>query len=402
MSKYIGQLLQADQRSLDSIINRLEHMSLQPGVDTRLTAEIITLSREKVRQLGLDPKESTNEEMYYGLLAKSHSDDQVLRKKLGITDSNTVFKSTSIIAETAQKLVKKDIVVSIQPPALKLLLKSVPPKRTLKLLHFRSIDSVLKRENPLALYALAKRVEDKSWHTQVQARIKRLSSWDVKESQVQIISLPEEWLDKLQKQPFENLIFPVAETGCILLLPTESFEIEGSVLLALSVILQASMKLSVESLPHRTKALSISYERALPHIASGSIELLDPIHGLQPSWHAVYQLLAEQKYKQVGEFEFVLGDLEWQSTETKLASIASELDFWVNTHYLGFPGSETPISMHLVDVVANFVLKRPYGNHITTHLKSSLWNELQLRYLRQEAFEKSVLSQLTLTQEIVL
>ncbi len=402
MSKYIGQLLQADQRSLDSIIQRLEMMALQPGIDAKLTAEIITSSREKVRQLGLDPTESTKQELYYGLLAKSQSDDLILRRKLGISQSESASTAARIIAETAQRLVQKDTVVCMQPAAVKQILKSVPPKRTLKLLRFRSIDSVLKRENPLALYALAKKVEDKSWQTQVQARLKRLMQRDVKEAPVQIVLLPEEWLDKLHKQPFENLLFPVAETGCILLLPTESFAVGGSVLLALAVILQASMKLSVESLPYRTRALSISYERVLPDIASGALEKLDPIHGLQPSWHAVYQLLAEYQYKQLGDFEFVLGDLEWQSTETKLASLASELDFWVNTHYLGFAGGELPVSMHLVDVVASFVLKKPFGTQIISHLKASLWNEIQLRYLRQEAFEKSILSQLIVSPEIVL
>ena len=402
MSKYLGQLMQADQRSLDSIIQRLELMCLRPGVDTKLTAEVITVSREKVRQLGLDPQESTKQELYYGLLARAQTDDDVLRRKLDISQSSDAHDIANKIAQTCQKLVTKDIVVCMQPATVKLILKSVPPKRTLRLLHFRSIDSVLKRENPLALYALAMKIEDKSWHTQIQARLKRLQPRDAREASVQIISLPAEWLDKLNEYSFDNFIMPVPEIGSILLFPTVPFSTKGAVLLAITLVLQASQRLAVESMPYRTRALTIGYERMLPDIAAGVLEELEPIHGLQPNWNAVYQLLAEREYKQIGDFEFILSDLEWQSTETKLASIASELDFWVNTHYLGFPNDQLPISMHVVDAAANLVLKKQFNNQIVSHLKSSLWNELQLRYLHQENIEKSLISQLTLAQEIVL
>jgi len=402
MSKLIAELLGADQRSFASTINRLESMCLQPGVDTKLTAEIITQSREKARRLNLDPSDTTKEELYYGLLAKARQDDEALRVKLGITSSTSPVVASRNIAQHTEKLLKKDLVICMQSATVKKILKAVPPKKTIRALHFRSIDSVLKREDPLVLYALAIRLEDKSWHTQLQARMKRLQPREAKEVQVQVLSLPKEWLEKLNKVQFDSVIQPVPEIGSVLILPTMPLTVPGSVLLTTCLVLQAGQRLAVESLPFRTRALTMGYEKLLPDIANGLLDELKPVHGLQPSWHAVFQLLAERGRDKDSDFEFLLSDLEWQSTETRLASLSSELDFWVNSHYLGYLTEGKPISFHIVDVTASLVLEKKYNQHIITHLQASLWNELQLRYLKQENIEKSIISQLTFAQEVML
>jgi hypothetical protein len=178
--------------------------------------------------------------------------------------------------------------------------------------------------------------------------------------------------------------------------------VAGSVLLTTCLVLQAGQRLAVESLPYRNKALTIGYEKLLPDIAAGLLEEMKPVHGLKPSWHAVYQLLAERGKEKNSEYEFMLGDLEWQTTETRLASLASELDFWVYSHYLGYVTEGRPVSFHIVDVTASLVLSKKYGSHIVSHMQHSLWNELQLRYLRQENIEKNIIMQLTMAQEIML
>jgi|GEM_PF-3174894 len=402
MSKLIAQLLQADPRGFATIIQRLESICLQPGVDTKLTTEIIVGAREKVRRLGLDPVDSTREELYYGLLAKAKNDDISLRAKLGIKNSTLPAEAAQRIAIATDKLLKKDLVICMIPSAVKKLLKAVPPKRTLRTLHFRSIDSVLKREDPYILYALAVRLEDASWHAQIQARMKRLGPREAKESNIQVLSLPTIWLEKLEKISFNSVIAPVAEIGSVLILPTTPLSVAGSVLLTTCLVLQAAQRLAVESLPYRTRALTVGYEKLMPDIALGLIEELKPVHGLRPSWHAVFQLLAERGRDNSSEYEFMLGDLEWQSSETKLASLASELDFWVNSHYLGYVVEGKPISLHVVDITASLVLGKKYGQQVHSHLQASLWNELQLRYLKQENIERSIVSQLTLAQEIMI
>jgi hypothetical protein len=403
MSRLLAELLGADKRSYDKIVYRLEHITLRPGVDTRLTAEIITQTREKSRRIGLDPADSTARELYYALLSKADRDGECLRKKLHIDDQTKPAEAARIIAAESQKLINKDIVICLQPATVKKILKAVPPKKTMRALKFRSIESVLKREDPLALYALAKRFEGDSWHSQIQARLKRLQARDVHEHAAQVLSLPEEWLIKLSNYSYDTVLQSVPETGTILLLPSIPLKTRGSVLLTVSLVLQAAQRLSIESLRFRTRSLSVGVESLLPEIAAGLLTELDPIHGLTPSWSSVYQLLAEQSKYRLPDFEFILSDLSWESTETRLASLSPELDFWVNSHYLGFSNSdELPISMHVVDVAASLVLDRSYGEHVVSHMRTSLWNEFQLRYMKHQALEDAVVSQLTVAQGIIL
>lgn len=402
MSRLIANLLNADERSFAKTIDRLEHMCLRPGVDTRLTAEIITQSREKARRLNLDPKDTTKEELYYGLLAKARDDDITLRNKFGFNQEISSLEASKKIAEQTNKLLKKDKVICMKHTTIKKLLKAVPPKKTMRQLKFRSIDSVLKREDPAALYALACRLEDKTWKTQAQARMKRLQSNEASEATIQVISLPKSWLDKLTKVEFDSVLQIVPETGTILILPTLPVNMPGSIFLTVCLVLQAGQQLMVDSLPFRKRALYSGYEKLLPDIASGEIGNIESVHGLEPSWHAVYRLLAEKSRKQNLDFEFMLNDLEWQSTETKLASLATELDFWVGTHYIGYVTEHRQISFHVIDVAASLVLDRKYSNQIVSHLKSSLWNELQLRYMMQDNVERAVISQLTSQEEIMI
>jgi hypothetical protein len=403
MSKLLSSLLETDRRDFETIIARLEHMTIGSGVDNRLSAEIVTQAREKSSRLGLDPSDSTREELYFSLLAKAQSDGQAVRKKLDISEATKPHKTAEKIAVASEKLLKKERVVCMQPPAIKRLLKALPPKKTLRALNYRSIDSVLKRENPMLLYALANRIEDKTWHTQLQARLKRLQARDVKECSVQVLSLPEVWLDKLKKHEFNNVVQPVPEIGCLLILPTVPLHLDGAVLLTVSLVLQAGQRMGIDALQYRTKALRVGVETLIPDIAAGVLQELSPIHGLQPNWPAVYQLLAEQTKHRLPDFEFVLNDLNWESTETRLSILSTELDFWVNSHYLGTSqDEERPVSFHIIDVVGSLVMKKQYGEHITSHLRASLWNELQLRYMKHESLENAVISQLTMTQNIVL
>lgn len=402
MSKVIAELLGIDRRTLDTLVQRLEHMTMQPSVDVRLTAKIITQSREKVRAFGYDPANTTAEELYYGLLAIAEADDSALRECLSIKETTTPAKSAELIAKATTKLLGSEKIIALQAPAVKRILSAVPPKKTLKLLKFRSIDSVLKREDPNLLYALAMRIEDKSWHTQISARLKRLETRDAQEQSVKVLSLPKGWIDKLKNHPFSSVVSPIPELGSIILLPSIPTNQKGAVLLTSALVLQAGQRLSIESLPYRKKMLSNGIETIIPEIAAGTAEDFIPVHGLKPTIHAVYQLLLENGENSMPDYELILGDLRWESTETKLASICRGLDRWVDSHYLGYTRKPLPISMHLIDVSASLVLQKPFGQQVVSHMRASIWNELQLGYLRQESIERAIINQLSFTQGIVL
>lgn len=401
MSKFLASLLGVDQRDFAVTIERLEHVNLRPGIDVSLTAEIITRSRELVRSLGLDPADTTAREMYYGMLAFAEACDAGLREKLGLSDKVLEPEAAGILATNASKLLKKDIIVGLQPAAIRKLLSTVPPKKSLRLLKFRSISSVLKREDPRLLYALAKHLEDRSWHAQISARLKRLGPRDVSERPPEILALPTSWCSKLDKHSFEQAVQIVPEIGIVLLMPNLPTKRKGAVLLSLALALQAGQNLAVEALPLRANTFLAGLESTISQLASGQAKPLDAIHGLSPSWQSVYRLLVERS-SSLPEFDLILSELQWESTETRLAALYPSLDKWVDSHYLGFLTEDSPVSLHVIDVAINLVLGKKYGQQMLSHMRASLWNELCLRYMKQEPLEKSVIAQLSLDRGMVL
>lgn len=403
MSRLLSDLLGVDYRTLQQTITRLEHIAMQPSVDVRLTAEIITQVREKTRRLGLDPADTTARELYFALLSRAEKDDTHLRTLFRLTEEDSPSQAAQKIASHTQKLLKNDRVMTLQAAAVKKILKSVPPKKTLRILKFRSIDSVLKRENPYALYALAKKIEDKTWHKQLHARLKRLQSRDVGEQQLQVLALPDVWLQKLASEGFNHVLHPVPEIGSIVLLPSVPVKTVGAVLLSTMIILQAAQKMIIESFPFKLKTMQYGGESFMPAIAAGTLHSLEPIHGLAVSWHAVYKVVATQTKERMSDVEFIVSDLFWETSETRLSLLSSELDFWVNTHYLGVvPKNEAVVSLHGLDCAASLVLGRSYGEQVNSHLKASLWNEIQSRYLEHEALENALLPQLTMASEFMV
>lgn len=409
MSRTLSKLLGVDASDFGAFIKRVEQITLHDGIDVRLTAEIITKSREAVRSLGLDPRDSTHEEVYWALRSKALLGDRALRQVMNIKQAQTdtilsskdSAKGAEKIAKTMNSLLMHERVICVQSSAIKKILSAVPPKKTLKALHYRSISSVLRREDPRLLYALALQFEGDSWKNQTYAQLKRLKSKDVMEQSPEILALPQVWAEKLKNTEFRKVSVSVPEIGVVLLLPSVPLSTAGTVLLSSAIALQAAQTMIVESLPYRSQALTTGLESLIPEIAVGHIKLLDKIHGLQPNWQAVYRLLASQE-KQLPEFEFVLQDLSWEATEVKLASVTNELDFWVDKQYLGYATSGLPLSFHLIDVTVSEVLQKDWGEHVVSHMRASLWNELQLCYLRHESFERAVIQQLTLAQDVVL
>lgn len=79
----------------------------------------------------------------------------------------------------------------------------------------------------------------------------------------------------------------------------------------------------------------------------------------------------------------------------KLASVVGEMDFWVDTHFLGTTGKNGIVSLHILDVAIALVGDIQYGSQSNIHLSSSLWNELQIRYLKEEVLLKSLSNQLS-------
>ncbi len=395
MSKLLVDLLRVHDREFRDMISRLERVCLSPGVDIRLSGEIQMKTRSKSKELQLDADDTTLEEFYYGLRGKLIEHDTKLLEALKLTKSNPQIRAKKL-TQLANRLSKKERSLSITPAGCRRMLLAVPPRRTLKMLKLRSLESVLKREDPRVLYALAAEIEDDSWRSQIHAKMKRLQTKDIGWHVPEAVSLSLAWYEKLSDSvAHHGLFLRSPEMGVLVVMPVMNNTRKGLSVYALGTLLQALSRFSVESMPYVQTGLLQGYNVALPEIAHTMQPTLTPIHGLKPSWSAVYELFLKGHLPhELPDTEFLLGDMSWQTTEMKIAGLMPDFSFWVGTHFLGKCDEHQVISMHFLDVARNVVLDIPFGQQQNIHLEASLWNELQVRYLQQETLSRSLVNQL--------
>ena len=398
MGQILTELLGVDERKFRDYIDRLEHVCMRPGVDIRLGAEIITRARQKIRDLQLDVEDTTSKELFFALRHRLVRDETQLRKKLGLSnEAKELEPNLQKLANAAQKLSSKEHALSLTSVGARRILEAVPPKRTLKLLKYRSLQSVLKRHDARVLYVLAAVVENESWHAQVHAKVRRLNAKDMQWQKVTCIVMPIAWYEKAYKYLApKGAVMTQDELAVVCVLPIADVRKDGVSVLLLSMMLQAATTISTKSLPYKQQALFQGFDSIIPKIANGEFPELASIHGLKPSWHMVYQLLGQRYLSlQNEEAELEVFDLFWESTEMKLASLVSEMDFWTDTHFLGVVGKASVVSMHVLDVAVALVSGAAFGTQTSEHLSSSLWNELQIRYLKEGVLLRALSNQLS-------
>jgi hypothetical protein len=403
VSQILDEVLSVKKHGFREFINRIEKICLNPSIDIRLSYEINIRTKQKIKQLGLDISDTTTEELFHALKGRLISDDVVLRKVLNIENASPL-QTVESIAKKASDLSVTDYSLSLSMVGVKRVLKAVPPRKTLKILKYRSLDSVLKRKDARLLYALAAQLEDESWHTQVQAKIKRLPAKDISWNKLEVIVLPTLWFEKCRDKLAEKGIHLVSpEVGIVMLLPVSSMKKPGMVTLALGFVLHALQQISISSTPYRRSGFMQGYNSALPEIVIGQVPQLTSLHGIEPTWRIVHELLANGYLDEhLPDMELQINELTWQTAEHKISNLTNNFEFWSDTQYLALKGDKAVVSLNLLDVAASVIKNSEYGFHTNTHLENSLWNELCIRYLRQNVFAKSLVKQLLPMDEIVI
>ncbi len=404
MSKKLGQLLGISDREFQQFVARLERATAQSGTDIRLMLEIAESTQKTYRQLHLDERDTTPQELYYALSAQLKADDAALNRQLNSKQA-TGEKLATILAKLSTDLSTSDEVLTMSPAGLKKLLTAVPPRKTLKLLKLRSLQSVLKRYDPRILYSLAKNIEDASWHAQALAKIKRLPAKDIAWQPIVCVPIPLLWYERTQKHVQKyGVTLTCPEAGVVCILPSIKKLKPGSFLFALCLVLHAIVQLAVESTPYRGRELLQGYYEVLLEIAQEQQKPLRVVHGMQPTWKHVHELRSKKMLRPTAHVDDIdLKNTEWQSTEEKLAQLIPSAQFWSGKHYVGILGTDSrPISFHIMDVARSVVADASYEDRSYAYLENALWHEIHMRYLSHDNVLKMLHNQLHPSHEIMV
>lgn len=400
MTRVLADILGAAQPQFGLTIQYLERLAGHPKHDIRLTSEITQIAKRKIAELGLDPNDTTAEELYHALQRRLERDDGILRQAIGLPLGADLDDVLRAVQRTAEDYAKKTQTFALKASVMKRLLKAVPPKRTLKELHYRSVDSLLKNEPVAAVLFAAQHYESATWQKQFFAQYDRLTPSDFETRSAAVLLLKNaKWNDLAEHisstRRYGSLI--VRELGTIVLLRPAA-DLPALTITTLLLLLEELNIVRSVGTFLRLHQVAIDFSQALKNALSEEIYTDAVFASQQVPWHIVHQYYARNAthYNPViFEPHISSDDLVWHRPERELAALHTALDFWQDTQHVAYQVGGEQVSFNVFDVAISYTNQLTYAERINYLFKQQIWHELMLRYVSLEHVERALTSKLT-------
>ncbi len=400
MCKNLAELIQAEQPLFSIMVEQLERASGRPSIDVRLLAEVIGKVHLKTRALGLDPHDTTGPELYHALQDLVAKHDSFMAKRLGAKNDDVEDVLSKVKPFVDNLAIPKSAWV-MKYSAAKRLLKQTPPRQLMKHLHYRSVDSMLKRESICEVFGSMRFVESQAWQKSFMRKYSTLSPMDFETREIEIINLEgEKWHGIVEGfvKNGRNNIAHVKELGVVMILPLPVEHLPGISITTLTKVLHSINEIRLYSSYFKLQQVSNQFGARL-----WSALLNDPDHvfvaGHKVHWRTMHGHFTKNSFvKHIELFEphLQLEDLEWRKAEAVLYAIEPALYFWFDMDYVAAHRSSDSISFNLMDNALNYVNRLPYENRLAVHFNNSLINELMMRYIGEPPMENLIVKQLSL------
>lgn len=403
MTRFLSTSLQATEPYFRHGLQRLEVAHGHPNTDIHLTAAVAHTSRQKMLQLGLDPKDTTPQELYKALEARVAADDKRLTRTLQTRAATYVSAEADVIAgivHALHDLPETKRCYAIKPSVMKSLLKKNMPKKAMKKLGYRSVDSFLKHESVVTIIAAAWLTEGVTWRGKLFDQYKKLTPADFETRNMVIQQLKAKRWTTLADDVVgrtKHTVLPFKELGAIVLLPLPQDAPAGAATVSLSLALHQMNEIRASSTFLKLSQVRANFGALVRTVAVGEPELSSSVLDKPVPWHLVQRYYARNQHQfdeRVFEPHVQLEDMIWHPIEQTLKHIEPSLGFWSDGAHVGTLHGSKPVSFNIIDVAINYCNKLPFEQRATHYFQASLWHELLLGYLRPDSVEHSVLHEL--------
>ncbi len=397
MCRTLAEILGVNKTLLADDIQHMEDASGHTSVDVRLTAEILRKIQFKTKELGLDPLDSTGEELYHALLGLAELHNEFLARKIG-AQGDDVEKILPRIRDTVLAVDMPRKTWALKHSTAKRLLKAMPPKKLMKYLGYKSLDSMLKREPIAELYAGLRLVEDEAWYDKFLGQYSKLLSMDFEVRNVEVRVLDtKKWQAAAgaYTEKHHHSIMSLRDIGAVLMLPLPFKTRPGLVITLLPLVLHYVNEVRLYSAYYKLHQMQPSFgDRVATSQYAGSDAHIR-LANQRVHWRVVQRHFAKTgRHPEVFEPHLQPEDLAWRKAEEVLYKLEPALHFWHDVDYVGAYHDGRPISFNLLDVSLNYLNALSYKDSVYGHCREGLWNELCMRYIGTEAVERQILKQL--------
>ncbi len=398
MSRLLSDLLGAREPAFSQHIASLEQASGSPGVDLRLASDISAKVRQKLRELGLDPADTTGEELYQGLQNLVDKHDEFLAKKLGIKAEASAQAVIAGVIKAVKKLPIPQTVWVLKHSSVKKLLSQNPPKHVMKLLHYRSIDSLLKRADLDETFAAIYAIESASWRNRFVASYKKLTPSDFENRKISVLELSQSKWGEISKKFIKanhHNVIEVNELGVIAVLPISGGAAPGLTITLLPQIIYRINKLRSISSYLKLNQVKPDFTSYFIKAIAGQLEQTVELHGENISWDTLHKFYGRDNaaHPEVFMPHIQPEDLRWKRAEDVLYKLEPALKFWENLDYVAAPFKNNSVPLGLLDNSISYTNQLDYGEHSTGYFKEALIREIYTRYLDQPSLEDTVMKQ---------
>lgn len=399
MTRYLSQALGAEEPHFSQSVAALEQASGLPSEDIRLSSEIVRRAQQKIAELGLDPKDTTPEELYGVLHERLRADDELVRTSLGIaSDAKPETVVTTVCTFLASHKQPEDCFV-LKTSVARRLLKKVPPRNVMKKLGYRSIDSLLKREHPALVYTAAYIIEGNQWHKKYRALYVKLRPSDFEPRKISFHSPTSKHWQKMARDyvaAAQHNIFCFKDLGAIVMLPIE-VPVDGLAITQVLMALDMMNDIRAQSSFAKLQQVKPNFGDSMRRSTLSEPSTTAVLAGQPVSWRMIQRYYGRAGERSIAAFEPHLQteDLRWYDAEDILTELNQALGFWRHTQCLCVMGEHGPVSMNILDVALNYCNHLPFPDRVVRFFRDNLWHELMSRYLKQRNLEDALQQQLS-------
>lgn len=404
MTRVLSELLGAGEPMFTIAMRQLERASGNQSIDVKLTADIIARSHAGMRALGLDPRDTTGRELYSALMSLIALHDTFLAQRLGAedpTDTADIIHRIRIAAENVHMPHKAWV---MKHSVAKRLLKATPPRKVMKALHYRSIDSMVKRESIDELFIAIRLVESEKWQQAFVAKYHMLQPLDFEVRNIDIITLDAtKWAPIVEPyvQTHRHNLTHLKELGVIALLPLPVKHLSGITISLFPRVLHYINEIRLYSAFFKLQQVRPGFGDIIAETINNDPGEHVNVAGSPLHWRIVHRHFAkrDEVLPEVFEPHIRMEDLEWRRAEAILFELEPALQFWHEMDFVGVARDGEAVSFNIMDMAANYVNRLDYRNRSVMHMKHALWSEISLRYIAQPMLERQVVSQLDFSSE---
>lgn len=403
MTRFLSEALQAPEPRFRLGLKELEKAHAHPNHDIRLSTVVRQETQQKMAQFGLDPQDTTPQELYHALQHHLLQADRALTKELRLRAATHISAEGKVSDGMMHALIELTDgmrVFALKTTVAKRLLTTHAPKHAVKNLGYRSLASCLKHEHVASVLLAAWLSESNSWRKQYLEQYKKLKSNDFEMRRVTVIApASKAWQTLSEKvvNASKQHVQSFRELGAIVVLPLPSYAPLGSATASLTIALHECNAIASTSTYLKLSQLRSDFGQHVFQVATTEPHVEAAVLHRAVPWQLIQRYYAHfsDRFKEaMFEPHILVEDLSWRSVEQGLVHIAPEFKAWERTSYLGLLHDSQLVSMNVLDVAVNACNQLPFEKRIYQAFQQSLFHELLLQYLSHEAVEQTVANQL--------